>query len=174
MRTVIVIVIALTSACAPYLVENPSEVEAVCELPHPTPDQPDPRSAWSPLYVQAFLLHHQNLWRATFPETDEWAPRAPLLPHLIEIVDEVTFEYEFEDTEEEYVGHTYPGGSVKVAGRGHQHAWLTPRCSSLGHELVHIALAAAYLDGDPNHTEPGGPWTEAHDEYILKLGDCEK
>lgn len=41
--------------------------------------------------------------------------------------------------------------------------------SVLGHELVHVALAGAYGDVDRNHEEAGGPWTEAHNEYILEL-----
>jgi hypothetical protein len=110
------------------------------------------------------------MWRETFHDTDEWAPEAPLLPHEIVVRNsEVT-------TTEDGVsqgrwGYTTMSGIVVVMGLNREN--MSPECSVLGHELVHVALAGAYGDGDRNHEEPGGPWTQKHNRYIHSIGGCD-
>lgn len=153
----------LSPACALLPNPSPHEVRVECQLlpQEPTfeaPDPPrDPCLPWRPEVVQAFLRQHVLLWRETFPDTDEWAAEAPLLPYLIEVEDAA-------ELEPMVIGRTW-GGNIRLAGRSKFNRNLD--CSALPHELVHVALLGSSLDGDANHSEPGGPWTSRHTQYSL-------
>lgn len=50
----------------------------------------------------------------------------------------------------------------------------TLRMTAYAHELTHLGLwngtkGQVPWTADPNHSEPGGPWTRQHDRAILKL-----
>lgn len=93
MRTTLIAALLLSPACALLPNPSPHEVRVECQLlpQEPTfeaPDPPrDPCLPWRPEVVTRALIIHRDLWRATFPDTDEWAAEAPLLPHTIVIVD---------------------------------------------------------------------------------------
>lgn len=170
-------------ACALYPNPDPGEVQVSCELQpqEPTTEQPnppqDPCAPWGPEAVHTDLLIHQRLWRESFPDTDEWAAEAPLLPSRIEVLNVGDLCEVLSCTEEQArrgaVGMTYVYvGVVYVAGLPFAESTpRTPPASSLAHELVHMALFGAYGYADKNHEEPGGPWGPEHEDYILKLQD---
>jgi hypothetical protein len=171
----IVVPALLLTSCMPFATSDPSEVAITCQLvtPDPTPENPtpsDPCLRWAPEHVRTFLLKHVYLWRETFPDTDEWAPEAPLLPHEIVILNGAE-TVEGDPVPPGLEGYTSVSGVVAIEGLNLRN--LEPECSVLGHELVHVALVGAYRDGDRNHAAAPGPWNRQHDEHVQELLQCE-
>lgn len=100
-------------------------------------------SEWTPVAVAAVLEDFRARWGALFDEV-------PAVPALV-VVEDAAW---------------WPGVEGYSWGEEVRILPVAPTGWQFVHELVHNALRAATGDGDHDHVDGDGPWTERHDFLI--------
>jgi hypothetical protein len=143
-------------ACLPEGIQIPGQDAVfIC-------DREDGCPLWDVDNVSSYMDRFSNAWEADF-----FSP--PALPHLVIVKDALWGDMNFKDEKGwDYMGYCNYDEVHIIGSNLHTGEGIQFHKSSFAHEMVHSALVQDpnIHNGDKDHSEGEGPWSERHDRFI--------